>query len=245
MNKIISYCYWIVGNSKNDYKYFKGLQRNIKDIENKLSEYKIYLFLPYSYDVGAVGNALRKANVNTIWVNVEEINYSKLMFYRFVPASWDNIDVMYSRDLDSPILDREIEAMKEFEESDKMFHIMRDHPYHSARILGGTWGAKKGAIPEMEQLIIDNINKFDSINQDDKHFEGWYRDQHFLEQIIYPKIRDKAMIHDSFRLYPDEKGIARDFPTKRESGEFVGMIINADGSRNEESHKILRDAERK
>jgi hypothetical protein len=239
--KVISYCLW-----GDDPKYINGLIKNIEIINNKIDILYnlIYLFVPYSeyYKYKKIFCNSVKYFVIPIYT---ETDLSRLMFYRFIPTSWNDVDVMYSRDLDSPILDREIAAMKEFEESDKMFHIMRDHPFHSSRVLGGTWGAKKGAIPEMEQLVKENLNKFDSINQDDKHFEGWYRDQHFLEQIIYPKIRDKAMIHDSFRLYPDEKGIARDFPTKRESDEFVGMIINADGSRNEESHKILRDAERK
>lgn len=242
MKKIISYCLW-----GDDPKYLNGLTRNLSRIVSQ--EYNIMLFLPEEYELKLRGvhkdviEYSLSSGLLQIWYCDKKYKDYKLMFARFFPSYMADIDIMYSRDLDSPILDREIVAMKEFEESDKMFHIIRDHPDHGCRILGGTWGAKKGAIPEMQELVQKHLNDFDNINQDDKHFEGWYRDQHFLERIIYPKIRDKALIHDAFKLYPDEKKIISPFPTKRKSDEFVGMIINADGSRDENAHKILRDAE--
>ena len=49
---------------------------------------------------------------------------------------------MISRDADSRLSLREKEAVEKWINSDKDFHIMRDHPHHYYPILGGTWGFK-------------------------------------------------------------------------------------------------------
>ena len=44
---------------------------------------------------------------------------------------------MVSRDADTYIIGREVEAVREWIESDHTFHIMRDHMYHCIALLGG------------------------------------------------------------------------------------------------------------
>lgn len=41
-----------------------------------------------------------------------------------------------SRDSDSRIIPREEDAVREWLASDRMFHIMRDHPWHCRFIVG-------------------------------------------------------------------------------------------------------------
>ena len=41
-------------------------------------------------------------------------------------------------------------AVEEWIHSGKSFHIMRDHPYHSAVVLGGMWGGVKGCLPNLK-----------------------------------------------------------------------------------------------
>lgn len=69
------------------------------------------------------------------------------------------VDIFVSRDLDSPIIDREREAVKIWEKSDKILHYMRDHPYHRYPILGGMWGAKVKKLDpnDTRQIQIDII----------------------------------------------------------------------------------------
>jgi hypothetical protein len=207
--KIISYCLW-GGNPK----YINGLYRNIETIKSKLPDYKIFLYTD------------KRIIIPSVDIRCSDRKQNKLMFERFTPASFS--DVMYSRDLDSPISDREIAAMKEFEQSDKLFHIMRDHPWHKTRIPGGMWGAKRGAIPEMNYLVEEYV---------DRYKNEWFSDQLFLADHIYDRIKGSAMIHDSFSLYPEENALP--FPIPREGDDFVGMSL----PRVEEHHKILRDAE--
>ena len=49
------------------------------------------------------------------------------------------VDEWHSRDLDSPLGEREAMAVKDWKDNtNKSVHLMRDHPSHVARILGNT-----------------------------------------------------------------------------------------------------------
>jgi len=52
----------------------------------------------------------------------------------------ENVVEWHSRDLDSTIIDSEVEAVKEWRKTNYTFHIMRDHPSHNTNILGGMFG---------------------------------------------------------------------------------------------------------
>lgn len=135
------------------------------------------------------------------------------MFARFQAA--DDADVMISRDCDSRLTTREADAVNEWLDSDKTFHIMRDHPWHGAKILGGMWGCRKNALP----YYTDFGTTMSSWNMEDR----WQTDQEFLEQKIYPYVVDDAMIHASFfRMEPH----AKDFPTQRRGSEFIGQVFD-------------------
>ena len=56
------------------------------------------------------------------------------MFWRFYAC--EDSDIMLSRDTDSRLSNREKLAVDEWLESDKDFHIMRDHPYHNTEKIG-------------------------------------------------------------------------------------------------------------
>ena len=58
------------------------------------------------------------------------------------PVLHQDVDVLLVRDLDSHISMREVSAVKEFLNSTKDFHIMRDHPFHIQPIMGGLWGIR-------------------------------------------------------------------------------------------------------
>ena len=59
------------------------------------------------------------------------------MTWRFLPLLDDMVDMFMSRDADSLILQREVDAVQEWLSSDKAFHIMRDHGLHCIAMLGG------------------------------------------------------------------------------------------------------------
>ena len=57
--------------------------------------------------------------------------------WRFLPLVDPLVDEFHSRDLDSQCSQRELAAVREFQNTEyAQFHIMRDHKMHSAPMLG-------------------------------------------------------------------------------------------------------------
>lgn len=115
-------------------------------------------------------------------VEMDRHTDSSAMMWRFLPASDNDVDVMISRDADSWLSYREFVCVEDFLKSDKQLHIIRDHCYHSQKIMGGMWGVKKGLIEDIGTMI--NEYKVNSSY-----------DQGFLADTIYTKYIDTALIH--------------------------------------------------
>ena len=80
-------------------------------------------------------------------------------FWRFYPASDRDVEIMLSRDCDSRLNQREKEAVNEWLNSSKSFHIMRDHPYHNTEILAGMWGVKNPILNDMQIMINEYLRE--------------------------------------------------------------------------------------
>lgn len=196
MKKVISFSLW-----GSEAKYNVGAVRNAQLALEIYPDWETWFYVGQSVPTETVVQ-LKRLGANIIEMGVPGDWTS--MFWRFLPASDPTVDAMISRDSDSRLSVREKEAVREWLNSDRQFHIMRDHPSHSAVILGGMWGVKRGLLPKMVEQVA-NWAKEDRLKTD----------QDFLRQKIYPLVRNKSMVHDEFF----EK---RAFPVGRESGEFVG-----------------------
>lgn len=107
---------------------------------------------------------------------------SEAMLWRFLPASdWD-VDVFISRDADSWLSSREVACVNEWLASNKDFHIIRDHCYHSQLIMGGVWGQRNHILTKMKEEV-DEFSKNDTY------------DQGFLAKRIYPNITHTLFVH--------------------------------------------------
>lgn len=132
------------------------------------------------------------------------------MFWRFLAA--DSPYVVISRDTDSRLSVREKAAVDEWLASDKDFHIMRDHPYHATEILGGMWGVRNGLLSGIKDMIA---------NYDTGTYNNKYQvDQNFLRDVIYPIVKNNAMVHDPYFQ-------ASPFPHSRTNAQdFVGQVYD-------------------
>jgi len=153
------------------------------------------------------------------------------MFWRFEPASDDNVDVFISRDCDSRLGQREVSAVNAWLYSNKLVHSMADHPYHfdpRLGLMGGMFGMKKHACPEMASLI----KQFK-----DKYPNAWQCDQDFLKQYVYPLVAHKIYATS------DIHSGCNAFPVTRSSGSgFVGEILGASNEVLHPEHREMRDA---
>jgi hypothetical protein len=117
-------------------------------------------------------------------------NLSSYMFgrlHRFV-------DIYMSRDIDSPILTREVVSVNEWILSNKLFHIMRDHPYHFNVILAGLWAFKVSNNKTITNQITRRLFSKSLINC----YDSMSGNQDFLEDFVWPIAEKESIQHDSF-----------------------------------------------
>ena len=147
------------------------------------------------------------------------------MFWRFEPASENDVEVMISRDTDSRLNMREKAAVEEWLESDKQFHIMRDHPFHKFPVLRGMWGVKKGCLSNMKTMI-------DSFSRQNAYGTDYV---FFAERVLPSLEQSDIMIHDEFF-----GGLL--FPVERSGLEFVGQVFDENEKTVEEHLVALEKA---
>ena len=63
-------------------------------------------------------------------------DYIPPKIWRFIPAGDLFVDIMLSRDLDSPLSEREFNAVNDWLSTKKPWHVMRDHPLHDVPMPG-------------------------------------------------------------------------------------------------------------
>lgn len=120
-------------------------------------------------------------------VSVNEVGSHRGLFWRFLPASDPAVEVVLSRDCDSRIEYREMMAVREWMRSGKCFHVMRDHPQHNVTVLGGMFGVKQGALPDM-RAMVEAAPEYAAARHG--------ADQDFLARAVWPRVLHSAMIHD-------------------------------------------------
>ena len=147
-------------------------------------------------------------------------------FWRVLPASEPDVDILIVRDTDSRIGLRERIAVDAWLQSGKGFHIIRDHPFHDTPILAGLWGRRNHIVPQMAWLI-DRWKRFARKGDD----------QEFLSRCIYPRVRHDALIHTEFSQYKGE--ITERIPVPREGSEYLGCSFLANGALRTERSSAL------
>lgn len=224
MKKLITFSLW--GDNP---KYCAGAVQNAKLAQTLYPGWTCRFYIGRSVPTDTYTALLEEPNVRVVNMHVE--GDWRGMFWRFKPAGEDDVDVFISRDCDSRLTSREARAVEVWMKSPYLIHAMRDHPWHSVPILGGMWGAKRHAIPDMNRLIS-------GWQQEDR----WQTDQEFLQQIIWPNHKHKILAHDNWSRFPGCKTVR--FPTQRINAEFVGAIVDANGERlHPEHHDLVRNAQ--
>lgn len=125
-------------------------------------------------------------------------------YWRFWVAADPTVGRFIVRDVDSRLNLREKAAVDEWIQSGKKFHIMRDHPAHTRRVLAGMWGGCGHLLPNIEALV-DVWGHYSHQGENDR----------FMSEIIYPLMGSDYLCHDSLGHFED----ARPFPAVPANGE--------------------------
>ncbi len=220
--KVISFSLWGTGS-----QYLIGALKNADIAKEVYPDFECWFYIHKPTVPENIINELKaKSNVKII-IKDGDLNTSKPMMWRFEAITNPKVEVMMSRDTDTRILEREVLAVREWLESDKKFHIMRDHPHHSNNIMGGMFGVKSDVDIDWV-TILKNFTQYGHRDYD----------QHFLANIVYPKIVNTSMIHATFC---GRESHAKPFPIPFDNEfKFVGEYVYADDSRSLSHIQILR-----
>ena len=113
-------------------------------------------------------------------------------------------------------------------------HIMRDHPNHLDPILAGMWGITRRMVLDLSSLVIQYIR--DNGFEGAEHLIPYGFDQRFLADIMYPRVKNKSIIHDEFHG-------GMPFPAPRFGLNFVGQVFDENDYTNlfhlEKLHEYL------
>jgi len=224
MKKVISFSIW-GGNPT----YNVGAIRNAELAKIFYPNFECWFYIHKETVPPSTIEYLSNLGNTKIILKEGDLNSCKPMMWRFECIDDPEVEVMMSRDTDSRIYEREKQAVDEWLNSGKLFHIMRDHPAHETQILGGMFGTKK--IPDVNWSSILS-NYCQTGNRD--------YDQTFLRDYIYPLIVNNSIIHASFYKW---EGHAKDFPINFDSEyHFVGEYVYHDETRSFEHINMLKNA---
>lgn len=112
---------------------------------------------------------------------------------RFLPLQDPTVARFICRDVDCRPTPREIEILREWEESDTLFHVIRNHPLHTDLVLAGLWGG----VPVQGFDLVAEISTCFPKGASNKYG----LDQRFLEQRLWARMRASVLTHDEhYRL---------------------------------------------
>jgi hypothetical protein len=224
MKNVISYSLW-----GEDPMYWKGALRNIEQAKIYFPDWKCRFYIDKNCKPELI-ETISGENVEIVLIESKDSFHGA--FWRFFASEDEEVDVFLSRDCDSRFSERELLAINEWLISDKDFHIMRDHPYHTVPILAGMWGCRRGIMREIGlSKLIEKWNQFQRKGVD----------QDFLGYCIYPLIRNRALEHSEFGLRFG--GEIKFFPSSRMNFEFVGDVFDENDIRHPDYWKIIKEHE--
>lgn len=214
-----------------DRKYTHGMVDNLKLAKMLYPDWTVFVY----HDDSVPSYVLRHLKDNN--ATLVDVTGCKILaaMWRFLAAD-EPCERFIVRDADSRLSAREVAAVKEWEDEDTMVHIMRDHPHHGYRIMGGMWGAKSSISNIFDGTIREEMIKYSESPDCDNYTvreTWWMKDQYFLAEKIYLQIDcvDDATIHagrdymSKVTTWKNEPS-AKDFPTKRSEGKhFVGEVF--------------------
>lgn len=190
---VISFSLW----GRNNFYWLGGIA-NAKLIPEIYPEFTGRFYIDVNSIIPEYVKQLKDLGSEVVEVNDPRGSYSG-MFWRFLPCSDPEVDIMLSRDCDSRVNPKERACYENWIKTDSNFFTIHDNLEHNIEILGGMWGCKCHILRDMKQLI-DQFGCF--------HRYGI--DQQFLQKMVWPRVKDTVIDYGTFFKYAKER--TRPFP---------------------------------
>ena len=178
--KVISFSLW--GDNK---RYLYGALRNLLLSHDIYPDWELWFYIDNSVPKSFIKIIKELGGIIHLQANNQTLK--EKLCWRFKVANNQEVGYFLVRDIDSVIRVREFNAVQEWIESDKLFHIIRDWWTHTDLILAGLWGGVAGVLPNIDKMVK---------NYTPKSMETPNIDQWFLRDCIWSYIRNNCLIHD-------------------------------------------------
>lgn len=122
--------------------YTRGV---IENCERALRIYPGWTVMVWS-DGSTSGDVLQRCADLGAEIRVVDPANPDCRFLRFRAAA--EAEIFISRDADCRLSRREAEAVEEWLQSGRPFHLMHDHYWHNVPVMAGMWGARSPALPD-------------------------------------------------------------------------------------------------
>jgi hypothetical protein len=213
--------------------YNRGMIENAKILATRFPDARVQIYI--AEDVPA-NTAWTLSTIPTVRLVPVKNKGIQNIFDRFLAIDDPDCSIMFVRDADSRVHERDIACIEDFIRSDKLLHIIRDHAWHGGTpILAGMWGIRRSAL---KGPMAAKIHRW--LNRSKMPFHI-YRgppikmpkqcDQQFLRDVIYPLLKGVALIHDRIGKFEDE--VRTPFRVPIQDRLFCGQVHRYDGDGNE------------
>lgn len=206
-----------------DNKYCKGLLRNIEIIQEKFPTFETWVYIGNDVPPEILTSLNLSEKVRCFYTN--EIGMVN-KFYRFFAIDDPSVEVMFVRDVDSRIHARDISTIHDFLQSDKLFHIVRDHPNHFHKILAGCFALRKGLMASSLFEVFQDYRKRNEVTT-------FWNDQEFLAKTFYPYVLPVSMIHDDLQEFEEDEYKIQIKSPIGDGLDFIGQVYEFDSNGKE------------
>lgn len=219
MKKIISFGLW-----GDDPKYTTGAVKNMELLPVVYPGWTARFYVASDLDKSLI-KRLKSMGAEVVVMRQDQ-SYKAKRYWRLLVMFDGDIKRFIIRDTDSRLNKRGAWAVNEWVKSGKDGHCMRDHPHHSAQIMGGMWGFKGGILKVFEVAYDRWVNNVAQGIRPKRMLGKPLGDQTFLRDVIWKEYKDRFLVHDDRKR---KTGKERPFKVGLGKNNFVGQVFTPDG----------------
>lgn len=204
----------------NNPKYTWGALANARIIASRFPYAKMFIYAADSVPADITDQLKALPHVRVIPVPTRA--GSAGMIDRYLAIDSSDCDVMFVRDADSRIHERDAACIEDFlGNPEKLMQLVRDHHYHRSRVSGGIFALRKAA-------MIEPMSKLISLANIGSHYMA---DQQFLERTFYQQLLTNAQIFDRYSYF-EPAHMLTPFRVPITDNLFIGQVhlFHPDGS---------------
>ena len=169
----------------NEKRYIFGALRNLLLAPDLFPEWKLWFYVDNSVSLGFL-DIIKQLGGHVLLQPDNQTQREKLCCH-FNVANDETVGYFLVRDAGSVFSLREANAVEEWLQSGKWFHIIRDWWTHTDLILAGLWGGVAGVLPN----IKDTLNRYSPNSVITPNINQW-----FLRDCLWRYIKISCLTHD-------------------------------------------------